>query len=59
MHLEALLLRDNLCLDVPTYRDRSSGKNGKLSVRTETQGAIASTGWVGIIGNAFGLMKLE
>lgn len=56
---EALPLRDDVHLDVPTYSDRWSRKYGELSVRTDTQGATASAGWAVVIGDAFGLVKLE
>ena len=46
-------------MDVPTYSDRGSGKYGKLSVRSDTQGAMADAGWAVVIRDAFGLMKLE
>lgn len=58
-HWEALSLRDDVRLDVPTYSDRWSGKYGELSVKTDTQGAMASAGWAVVIGDAFGLVKLE
>lgn len=41
------------------YRDRWSGKCGKLSVRTDTRGVMAGAGCAVIVRAAFGLMKLE